>query len=84
MAAIVGAICFLPLFEGEDLLGAYIFFFCGLVIALILGVISLFGFRQHRRTLTLWVATIGVFASGGLAAVEVAFVISILAGLGHQ
>jgi hypothetical protein len=84
MAVIVGAICLLPLFDGNDLLDAYIFVFGGLVIVLVLGVISLIGFRHHRRPITLWLALAGVLISGGLAFGEVTFIISILRGFGHQ
>jgi hypothetical protein len=84
LAATVSVDYFSPLFEGEALFTAEIFCFLGLVIGLIFGVISLFGFRRHRRTLTLWIASIGVFVCGGLATAEVAFFISILAGFGHQ
>jgi hypothetical protein len=84
LAAIVGVDYFFPLFEGEALFSAELIFFFGLVVSLISGIISLFGFRRHRRALTLWIASTGVFVSGGLATAEVAFFISILAGFGHQ
>ena len=84
LAAIVGVDYFSPLFKGEDIFSVELHFFVGLVIGLIFGVISLFGFRRHRRALTLWIASAGVFVSGGLATAEVAFFISILAGFGHQ
>jgi hypothetical protein len=84
LAVIVSVDYFFPLFQGVVLFSAELLFFFGLVIGLILGVISLIGFRRHRRTLTLWVASVGVLVSGGLATAEVAFFISILAGFGHQ
>jgi hypothetical protein len=84
LAAIAVVDYFFPLFEGEALFSAELLFFFGLVIGLIFGVISLFGFRRHRRALTLWIASAGVFVSGGLATAGVAFFISILAGFGHQ
>jgi uncharacterized membrane protein len=84
LASIIVADYVFPLFESEALLSAELLFFFGLVIGLIFGVISLIGFRRHRRAFTLWIASAGVLISGGLATTQVAFFISILAGFGHQ
>ena len=84
LALAAGAICAFPLFEGETLLSVYVVLFCCLGISLTLGVISLLGFRRHKRHLTLWIALMGCLVSAGLAAAEVVFLFIIMSGFGHQ
>jgi len=80
----IGAQEFIGLPEGDALLFVEEFWFFGLATGFILGVVSLLGFRRHRRKLTLWIALVGVLVGGGLAAVEVAFFIYLLMNFGHQ
>jgi hypothetical protein len=64
---IICAIYFFAPFEDHNIsavLGVLGFTFLSLVISLVLGIISLSGFQQHRRRLTAWIAGIGVLASG--------------------
>jgi hypothetical protein len=84
LALAAGAVCIFPLFEGETLLSAYAFLFCCLGISLTLGVVSLFGFRRHKRNFTLWIALMGCLISSGLAAAEVVYLFTIVSGFGHQ
>jgi len=64
---VICAIYFLAPFEDETIpavLGVLVFTFLGLVVSLAFGIASLIRFQQHRRSLTKWLAWIGVLASG--------------------
>jgi hypothetical protein len=84
LAGTVGAQLSFGLFEGDGLGLVEEFWFFGFATCFVLGVISLIGFRQHRRKLTLWIASAGVFIGGGLAAAVVAFFIYLFLNFGHQ
>jgi hypothetical protein len=78
------AVCVFPLFAGEELLSVYLFVFCFSAISFTLGTVSLFGFRRHKRNLTLWFASMGCLIGGGLITAEVVFIFKIISGFGHQ
>lgn len=71
-----------PFFRGGALLNVYVY---SAGISLTVGVVSLLGFRRHKRNLSLWIALMGCLVSAGLAMriLISAFLLNALVGVGY-
>jgi len=56
--------------------------FCGQIVSLIFGIVSLFGIARHGAKLILWKAAVGILASIGMGFLSA--VSLIMNGMGHN